>query len=197
MTSLPTDNLYKFLALSGVAIVLSTIYFSYDRRSELLARQDQLSAEARLLKVDARFYQNRIQEYKASILRSGSIAAAGLGERVEELQANVLEIERRVAKLEANGLIAARLGRELRMLYALTGFALIVGGALAAVGFRSWYVRLQRYQDAELRKEAAATLDASSETKHAASQRAIERAFRRLNRVAVRRAKMTARRAAS
>jgi len=46
MLSVPTDNLYKFLAISGILIVIFSIYFTYTQRQKLEETIDQLLLDA-------------------------------------------------------------------------------------------------------------------------------------------------------
>ena len=116
---LPTDNLYKFMALSGLVIlILSAI--PYYRKYEFDIELIRLEAEAENLRL-------KIRENAAYT--------------TTEFEFKCKEILRRIT-----------------MNNYLKGVAYVcsfVGSFLTTLGFYLWYVKLQRYQDRIIKKEAA------------------------------------------
>lgn len=62
--NLPTDNLYKFLALSGLALFIFTLYLQLKNSSELFKEIDQIKIEVKLLDQDSILLNHRIEEIK-------------------------------------------------------------------------------------------------------------------------------------
>ena len=142
---LPTDNLYKFVALSGVALLLVGLVASESGVATLL-KQDALLTVA-------------IEELNARVSAVGSnpedaaeaVQLDALRE-VTALRDQIFEV-RRQSELKDLELGAVR--RTLR----IYRIAEMSGAVLASVGFILWYRRVQRYQDAILKKRATAVQD--------------------------------------
>jgi hypothetical protein len=52
LPSLPTDNLYKFLALSGLFIVLFSFIFPMKRVGELKLKASEIITQAEVLRIE-------------------------------------------------------------------------------------------------------------------------------------------------
>jgi hypothetical protein len=143
--SLPTDNLYKFVALSGLALILVSLTYPTGKVIELelgavevKSQQEKLNIEKseidRLLAVLEKANDPKPQEVTAlrELHTQSKLKTIELTKSVE-----VIQIKLNWAK---HYLIAAMLG-----------FA--IGVLLAFVGFRFWYLRVQRPNDIDLRKK--------------------------------------------
>jgi hypothetical protein len=153
LTSLPTDNLYKFLALAGLAI----IFFS-------------LSVPvSQLLRIRSRLFEFDIQsaKLKAEIeVVTGLITA--LEKKPNPTQADVdllreknneLLIRSVVSKAEIE--VVRRQTNDVLRLRAAIAAGVLIGLTAATVGFSLWYTRLQAYQDALARKQVSALANES------------------------------------
>jgi len=141
LQSPPTDNLYKFMALSGVVLLIVAPFFW------------------------AKFYITHAERTRLAIQMLGeaipppnyfdSKAAIERGLPVSEEQKKLLE------KYEALRKESSRVGSEFLIYenfrYVVTGAAIflgLLGCALTYFGFRLWYLRLQKPLDRILEKQA-------------------------------------------
>jgi hypothetical protein len=145
----PTDNLYKFVAISGVVLLIGApVYWtSY----ELQLQERETEAWASLIK------QVSVPgEYFFPPKADGTPEAAKAHEKWEALkrivdaqEADNFRIRRRLHDLERFEVLVTTLAWTFGML----------GLFLSMLGFRLWYVRVQRPQDRLLLKQAAETQD--------------------------------------
>ena len=118
LPSLPTDNLYKFMALSGIILIISSFFIVWkhaDRSQELLR---ELEAG---LAVENTYSDNRGSDL------------SNLKLKVEELKLIIKDKPWYMAL----GLISQ-----------------IIGWFLIIIGFRLWYLRVQKHQDIILAEQA-------------------------------------------
>lgn len=172
--SLPTDNLYKFIALSGFVLgVLSWGYLiiQIDGQEiamvEINAAVDGIEAET---ESNAAGIESLARELGLSLTAEG-IADNFKGDRADLLklqlraEAQALRLaavkERRQNVRLRSDLEAAKLRRTKRLLWPLIILG-TVGFGLSIFGFFLWYFRVQRYQDQVLKAEAKQALAAST-----------------------------------
>lgn len=124
--SLPTDNLYKFIALFGLVIIIASGFYKYlaitaaqTSVSELRISQAKLPIEN--MNVDA-MSQAKLSEWRSEL----SISKAKITNAKEEVAFYKLYDYR------AN-------------IFMLLGFL------ISSAGFVLWYFKLQRYQDAGIK----------------------------------------------
>ena len=173
LPNLPTDNLYKFTALAGITITLFSVALPVAgilRTEELLRlaaeRTDSISIALSYLEADA----ERLRADTPNIPDSATLEARGgrLPPRAPgrpSAQALITEadsITQRTMRLRFAHNSAAHRMKEVRALYQQTLLLIVlgivgcaIGIAMAQWGFRAWYNRVQRYQDALLKKQAA------------------------------------------
>lgn len=169
-TPLPTDNLYKLMAITGVLISLfSVVYpltqaekgqqeiFEVMRDSEIMkVKSDAKGSEADSLKAQVVDYQTRfkntLDRAKADAIQdkiSDLMAkeSAALNEQVELIQTS-----------SANVQYGTKMSQQrltfLHYYLALVIVGTIAGSLLAEHGFGKWYNRVQKYQDYMIRSEA-------------------------------------------
>jgi hypothetical protein len=148
----PSDNIYKFSAIAGLVVVISTHYIFflsvrefYDKAFEITAKHAAISVEAG-------------RSHEAMVRLDAEIKAEREGPRRRELQS------KRNREDEAGDAIRLRLAEvraQLDVLGQLRGWAwwatyLSVGAGSIGIGvsvwgFFCWYFRVQVYQDRALR----------------------------------------------
>lgn len=149
LPSPPTDNLYKFMALSGVVLLMVAPFFwakFYITHTERTRLAFQVLGES-------------IPPYDYYISR----ATIERGESVTEEQRKLVE------KYDALRKESGRVGSEF-LLYdhfscVVTGVAILLGLlglTLTGFGFRLWYLRVQKPLDRILLKEARKTAESST-----------------------------------
>ncbi|UTW13083.1 hypothetical protein [Marinobacterium rhizophilum] len=122
--NLPVDNLYKFIALSGLVLTL----FSFFYVEPLLREQ---SVEIAKLNAEVGFYKSKNpEEIKSTYTIEKQV-----------------EIEIRIAELKERNLQIKELNSDAKTF-------LYFGGFLMLLGFNLWYLLVQRPKDKILKNEA-------------------------------------------
>ncbi len=141
--SLPTDSLYKFIALSGMAFIISSSYFTY---TTMTGMQETISNERKAS-------LTRADEYVWKVVDGVRLDHPEKAERTRELQSIDEQGTLRLKlQFEADGLkkrideIRTEAGAMLFMLSIMEK----VGFILMPVGFFLWWWKIQRHQDAIL-----------------------------------------------
>jgi hypothetical protein len=187
----PTDNLYKFLAVSGIVFFIAGVYFPpvFFRQTgmEYLAQlrsSDELKAhekfvDQRLKILDARKQQaledkdklqQRLDKLKSA---SNSIEADKLEARIKEANHEIesiadsadelsLNLELKRAQINYEETVSLNSRRDSRRVL-LIGWVLgLVGVSFIIIGFQRWYRRLQKFQDRLVLQEAESKLTANA-----------------------------------
>lgn len=131
--NLPTDNLYKFMALSGLfAMLASTLVVSYDL-SQLSELQGTITATSDNI--------NMLQDLgdAATTLRGDKYHA----EAIELLKTNSINLNKHKFFL---GTLADR--------QKLMRWVFVTGGLVSFLGFGLWYFKVQKHHDKILLSEA-------------------------------------------
>lgn len=189
---LPTDNLYKFLALVGVLVSLVGFIapeiadFELARRETELVQNERVvvaSGQRLLDKInekkatrDVRFKQ--IEEVNVSIGKHGCIAPGGINlcdngrllrtEYFEDVKAiddgfdQLVKWKADSAQLESSSQLLKYLREKNKRFRGIAEWAMWGGLALALGGFLSWYFLVQRLQDCELRRKAISNIQSTS-----------------------------------
>jgi len=141
--NLPTDNLYKFMAIAGVSIALFSIYLMFTRAEQGTARVDQLERESTVL-----FEEEHQVEIAWEKLKDKT------GPRAKSLEDARNEIKKRKARNYEEVQATMRFGKLNLLLVKDLQVAHYVGVVLAVVGFFLWYFKVQRFMDKAIREEA-------------------------------------------
>jgi hypothetical protein len=141
-SNLPTDNLYKFMALAGLAIFVFMIYFSFMRGIELREKMNEILLERSILKVEITQSERILTRLKEN--QNPTV------EEFKDLIKIYSDIERRSAILEEKTSILNQLMDYTDWLYNIRAILFIVSLFLTVLGFLLWYYRIQRYQDKAL-----------------------------------------------
>ncbi|GHA21849.1 hypothetical protein GCM10008090_34710 [Arenicella chitinivorans] len=135
--SFPTDNLYKFLAISGTLIVISILAFGYQTLYEL-------ETKMAVNKGDIAIIDQTIERIKNK----------------EKVSDEELE---KIYSLSLDSLRISTINNELALVnqkfFARTTGGMILGLILMLVGFSLWYSRVQVYQDIVLAKKISSKPD--------------------------------------
>ena len=140
-TSLPADNLYKFLAIAGLSVALLSFYLlqvRLDRDWERMIQADkQWMASMDELKQLARARYKLKQETRPSI--------KAVTEAEDEFKKRVVQIRQQTQEENLSRAPTLWLFDELQV-------ALYGGLLFLAMGFTLWYFRVQRYLDIAVKK---------------------------------------------
>jgi hypothetical protein len=167
---LPTDNLYKFYALTGVAIVLLTLYAVNRLTDDLLHRVNAATLAVDKAEIESDFLKHR----KDRIKEIGNDAKAQLSgqatdtqgrvplhvseEELEKMIVQTEELDRdfhlKVAEVHSATREITQAQRFLTFVRIVGTVLVIVGVLLASHGFRKWKV-IQQMQDKALARQFA------------------------------------------
>lgn len=143
-----TDNLYKFLALSGLALVLFSASFPPVVISRVHERMERIEAELVPLRVDLNAVKREVARLQQSPTPT-TVEVAAIQSRLDQR-----EVRHELLALKLTSL--KRAVRYLNRLIAWMIAGLSTGITMALAGFWLWYKRLQVHQDTIVRLEAAA-----------------------------------------
>lgn len=142
--SLPTDSLYKFLAIGGILLIAVANYVSFQTTASMqdvrykenqahLARQlERINNAVDGVRKDHEEKAERTRELKVAL---DSITQYGQME-MKDVQARIKEME-----------------TESKALISKMGWLNLLGFGIAGLGFVAWWFRIQRHQDETIRIE--------------------------------------------
>lgn len=157
---LPTDNLYKFIALAGLILLLfSSIYYQVFSRDVLLKNID-LRAEMSRMEKEVEFLRedtDSLKEDKQAIKQDNSVSQEeqnNVGKNIEGLNQRTREAILKTIELERIGKGVLIYNDQIALLRWSSIIGAITGILLLIIGFYLWYTRIQIYQDKILVNEA-------------------------------------------
>lgn len=148
MLTIPHDRLYKFVAISGLSLVLGSASFGYstysDRHQEIMRRLEPvtpLDEKERLLTLRKLPYDS--ENCKAMAKLSGqpdenACLLKGLRRQEARMEEQIEVVLQSQVKLESisRDIESGRSIFRLRLILSLVG--ILVGGTVSGLGFRSW-----------------------------------------------------------
>ncbi len=148
----PSDNLYKFIGISGLVLVVTGVIADAIMMDEL---ERTRSVGWSVLDAKSEYAKGRLQQARAyspilspdSSSESGKKTAAVADARVQEAKEQLDRVEKTGAELNE---MFASIKREKRWSRILS-LALYGGTVLMLIGFALWYWMLQRHQDKLIR----------------------------------------------
>lgn len=150
MPNLPTDNLYKLIAITGLLLTVGAIVLSVVVTERFVEREHEYSESVDSLEVQVSGGRDALDRLAKSSGNSKSSAAIAEVSSALSRQENARVA---VAKAERKFQHAERQAK----FWDWTFVVLVsIGIFLQFLGFSLWYYRLQRYQDAQLKSEALA-----------------------------------------
>lgn len=166
-SQMPTDNLYKFMAVSGLASALAMTVLLVVTLHRTQIQVDAAEAEQRITDGSIQYMDDLLNEAKERDQRVDDAITRGEAKEAREhlnekevIHAETLKLQPQLReRIERSWVAIASNKSLLSHLLLLQGFfhALIpLSLAFSGIGFLLWYYRLQRYQDAILRKSATA-----------------------------------------
>jgi hypothetical protein len=137
--NLPTDNLYKFLALTGIIILIFSIAITEIRLTELESESDDYLTQKGELYFD-------IQSLNSDLDRITD-------KEIFELKRLKNEIRIREFKLSRTKELLLKKSKQTRTVFRWSIFGVLSGLLISVFGFVLWYNRVQRYLDYKLKLE--------------------------------------------
>jgi hypothetical protein len=166
MPTLPTDNLYKFMAIAGLLLLAGTMYFPTVLQIQLTDQEIQNKETAQILAADVEYTHSKIDEINKiidnSILeREGKFVAktnrlnlSYSESEIKQLYNEILGLYHQIkinsAKLDASSSRTDELELWIGLARKAQYFFLFSSVVLTFNGFRLWYNRIQKYADKEI-----------------------------------------------
>ena len=144
MSGFPTDNLYKFMALSGVFIVVSVFALSLLQLDQISRQRTDIALGKEALMWHTALFQEQIDELKKS-------NDPELQKKFDEGYKPLIEESLQLRRESDLADLATEYAERFRIVQSII---LVLGIILASTGFLLWYYRLQRDQDQMIRNEA-------------------------------------------
>jgi hypothetical protein len=143
----PTDNLYKFLALSGLALLVFSVVYPTTRMTELRIRQAETRSQLKIrtLEIEAieKELNQEIQVQPPSTEQLAILSDRGLQSGIKNAQLS--------SYIEQTNVLV----EELSFFMLLLNIGMFFGFTMAVVGFWLWYHKVQRLLDLIAKKQMA------------------------------------------
>jgi hypothetical protein len=171
ISSLPTDNLYKFIALFGLVLTVTSLVFldfSFDRftTEQLKIELVQEKSKQAHLKADQAFRE-------ANASKGGKSQSEKLWQEFKDRSFEAID-----TSSNAMGMIRGQnlLGQQALLRLDVLTVLSFVGLVCIVLGFNLWYWKLQRFIDLEIKRKSAEALvdsDSTSATRRTATPRSL------------------------
>jgi hypothetical protein len=165
---LPTDNLYKFCALTGVAVILFSLYAGWRFSDDLRRRMNTASLAAKKAEIEMDFLKDltgrtektvndlKVNQSDEDIYKEGKvplhISSEELRKGVERVHELYRDMRLKLAEVDSANDEIYKAGTNINLVRFGSLFLLIVGNTLAFYGFRKWFA-LQKMQDKALERQ--------------------------------------------
>ena len=158
MISPPTDSLYKFVAISGIVLIIWGLSFPWSKSYEFELETEELASKttinkemAEILRTEAEQIGNEIRELTKESKDSTQLPKLRMRQR--DIQIQLVEAQASVDSALARQQVLKKANDTYRQIGLGSS---LVGGLFVLLGFIAWYTRLQRYIDRDakaVRKE--------------------------------------------
>lgn len=139
--SLPTDNLYKFIAIAGLALIIFAAYLDYTKGMETSLAVEELKGQLDIEKAESEYLNTQLSE---ALKKSDPSAYRKLSRELDK-QSAVINAKLATVKFQA---------QVYDWLRKVLVFTYLVGIGVSLFGFFLWYFRVQRHLDAAIRLES-------------------------------------------
>jgi len=145
ITSLPTDNLYKFYALAGISIAILSLGFLFTRIADLQLKVVDGETELKVFELEMKVLERDISAAEKNPISSPELIK-DLRNRSDALDVKRVQGHGRSRQLQ---LLVSQVNVAQYFIYG----AAIAGFIMSVWGFRLWYQKVQAPNDALLRRE--------------------------------------------
>ncbi len=153
--NLPTDNLYKFMALSGLILFVFSFFVPFWLMHNIKLKTLEIKEELDLLDIEEKYLKEIHEDIEALPSNKRRKAIKLNEERFKDYSKKLMQTRRKVETMK----YLDSMRRDIRIL-ALVGISL--GVIFTYCGFFLWYKRLQKYQDQIIKNEAQKQLQNNS-----------------------------------
>jgi len=173
LPNLPTDNLYKFIAISGLLLIfLSTVlplWLIHNMELELIETEEErdfisyeleiLNNEIKLLEKQEEFLQALSSNTKRDLTKLNNKETKDIGKAEQK----TIDIRKELMKSKIKSEKLSYLVSEITKLKLVIFIGNFIGIMFTSYGFSLWYRRLQKYQDEIIKNEARKQLQNNSQ----------------------------------
>jgi len=145
--TVPTDSLYKFLAIAGLVLWALSLGFPIWRITQLRLEVSHVEERVSAYELERRWLDQDIERLEQ--------LPEPTQEDIDDLRARNREAEKTAVALRAASSRAALILGWLRWLWGGCAVGALIGLTLSTVGFSLWYRRIQILQDGILAAQAA------------------------------------------
>jgi hypothetical protein len=171
----PTDNLYKFVALSGLAMVIVSVVLTISRTQQLQLEVQQVGGELALVSVDVGILEGEQRRLASEVAEREALLVATIGDTtgmaevdrdawrtwLDRSTAEAVRLQTASHELARRNQEAANRNERTRVLLSQLRLVVILGlgfGSLgiglALWGFEQWYRKVQVFEDLRLKQLA-------------------------------------------
>ena len=167
MPTLPTDNLYKFMAIAGLLLLAGTLYFPTMLQIQLGEQMIQNSESVHILEADQKFHKYKIRKLYEIITNTISMQRGNYtnslnkmdlvysDSEIKQMDAELPELAHQddvnLAKIEANTLRTDYLKFLIGLTRTVQYVLIFLSVLLTFSGFKLWYNRIQKFIDKEVK----------------------------------------------
>ena len=142
---LPTDNLYKFMALSGLALIIFSTAVPIVRLGELDLKRAEVEGEQTVLEVELEELKRDISLLEKKVKPSS--------QDLDAFRKRAVELRIKNAQFKGKTEQYRTLVSALQLAWSILKYGNTIGVAVAAAGFLLWYRQIQRPNDALLKRQ--------------------------------------------
>lgn len=167
--NLPTDNLYKFLSLAGIVVVIMAVYFTVTKVSEVSDKimdvqegqdivSENIKSLERLVELLEKIVDNSIAELKGERKKDDKklelvYSESEIKNLMSEIRDSLAKIGVEKVRVEANTKRLTELHERSKKISHWGVFFIAIGMIMANFGFYLWYTRVQKPLDCILKRE--------------------------------------------
>ena len=150
----PTDNLYKFVAITGLLLFLACIVAELSEARKISLQVAKVKSSAERIWEQVKKLEVRTSEAVELRKSGGEVASSVFEEFESELESLNSPASGSVAKLAEAIKILDASHENYRSIADVARWGEFVGIFLMGFGFTSWYMKLQKYQDRIVKRQA-------------------------------------------
>ncbi len=149
----PTDNLYKFLAITGLVFTIFCVVYPTSFLTPSNSTIALLNTDLRKLEADYEYLQQNITRQALNAQTTVDDITSQ-----PQTQQQLLEIEHTIIQLDELLKQEVRQIKHLETIRKILYYLSLLGGIITGSGFSLWYSKVQKYQDKLLEIDVASKL---------------------------------------
>ena len=153
MTNIPTDNLYKFIAIFGLVILLTSVYYPFQMMQELSFKVYEIEAKAELMEYKNKYLEGRIKYITKRLENESDIEVQQ--KIYDDYYKQEIELKEAILSVKENTKKAELLLKNIETYEILRKYGTLVGAFLIFLGFLNWFRFLQNPLDKQIENSIA------------------------------------------